>query len=223
MVEPRGRPSGREDRRFSPSRESAVSHLASLSPVSTVLRLVSCHSYDVPIPGHNTRNTSNIRFWVGLSRSMERRRPSRRVELTYLPPLDSYPPNLLNPSNFLRLLPERQTHLGIRPSIVRCWRLPGFRRGFPVGRDHHSSAIPQRQVSPLLHPSASFNVTSTDSDVGFPFPPRSNDAGKELRLKQQYFWTSASLSDILRRFRKLDKVSREERGRGGMGRGVLDG
>ena len=33
-----------------------------------------------------------------------------------------------------------------------------------------------------------------------PFP-----VGKELRLKQQYFWTAASLADIMRRFKNIGK------------------
>ena len=33
--------------------------------------------------------------------------------------------------------------------------------------------------------------------------------GKELRLKQQYFWTAASLSDIMRRFKNLAKPLEE--------------
>jgi glucan phosphorylase len=32
-----------------------------------------------------------------------------------------------------------------------------------------------------------------------------NLVGKELRLKQQYFWTAASLADILRRFKNIGK------------------
>ena len=34
------------------------------------------------------------------------------------------------------------------------------------------------------------------------YPPDDQYAGKELRLKQQYFFVSATLQDVLRRFRK---------------------
>jgi starch phosphorylase len=37
------------------------------------------------------------------------------------------------------------------------------------------------------------------------YPADNTQQGKELRLKQQYFWVAASLNDIIRRFKKLGK------------------
>ncbi|KAH0834128.1 glycogen phosphorylase [Lanmaoa asiatica] len=41
------------------------------------------------------------------------------------------------------------------------------------------------------------------------YPNDHTTSGKELRLKQQYFWTAASLADILRRFKNLGKPIKE--------------
>ena len=44
--------------------------------------------------------------------------------------------------------------------------------------------------------------TSTENISKVLYPPDDQYAGRELRLKQQYFFTSATIQDILRRFRK---------------------
>lgn len=41
------------------------------------------------------------------------------------------------------------------------------------------------------------------------YPNDNTMVGKELRLKQQYFWTAASLSDIIRRFKNIGKPIEE--------------
>jgi starch phosphorylase len=41
------------------------------------------------------------------------------------------------------------------------------------------------------------------------YPNDNHMVGKELRLKQQYFWTAASLADIMRRFKNLEKPIHE--------------
>jgi glycogen phosphorylase len=46
--------------------------------------------------------------------------------------------------------------------------------------------------------------TSSENISKVLYPPDDQYAGRELRLKQQYFFTSATIQDILRRFRKHD-------------------
>ncbi|KAF9039949.1 glycogen phosphorylase [Panaeolus papilionaceus] len=46
---------------------------------------------------------------------------------------------------------------------------------------------------------------SADAITSVLYPNDHTTFGKELRLKQQYFWTAASLQDILRRFKNLGK------------------
>ncbi|KAG2742789.1 UDP-Glycosyltransferase/glycogen phosphorylase [Suillus brevipes Sb2] len=43
------------------------------------------------------------------------------------------------------------------------------------------------------------------TSVLYPNTTRRFQVGKELRLKQQYFWTAASLADIMRRFRNMGR------------------
>jgi glycogen phosphorylase len=52
--------------------------------------------------------------------------------------------------------------------------------------------------------------TSTENISKVLYPPDDQYAGKELRLKQQYFFVSATLQDVLRRFLKFGKRRWEE-------------
>jgi len=47
--------------------------------------------------------------------------------------------------------------------------------------------------------------TSAENITSVLYPNDNTSIGKELRLKQQYFWTAASLSDIMRRFKNTGK------------------
>jgi len=51
--------------------------------------------------------------------------------------------------------------------------------------------------------------TSAENITSVLYPNDNTYIGKELRLKQQYFWTAASLSDIMRRFKNMGKSIHE--------------
>lgn len=92
-------------------------------------------AYDMPVPGHGTRTTANIRLWSA--------KPTTAFDLA----------------------------------------------AFNAGS--YSAAVEASQ--------AAETITSVL------YPSDATENGKELRLKQQYLWCAASLADILRRFKKLEK------------------
>lgn len=64
-------------------------------------------------------------------------------------------------------------------------------------------------VQPLSPPFCIRTITQRVREMQVTSPEKQTElcltVGKELRLKQQYFWTAASLADIIRRFKNLDK------------------
>lgn len=57
---------------------------------------------------------------------------------------------------------------------------------------------------------AVMDKTSTENISKVLYPPDDQYAGRELRLKQQYFFTSATIQDVIRRFRKFPGRQWEE-------------
>ena len=75
--------------------------------------------------------------------------------------------------------------------------------------DYHRAVDSSNQaesITRVLYPNDNHDGMSYGSNVVTSISLQvSNPAGKELRLKQQYFWTAASLGDIVRRFKNLGK------------------
>jgi starch phosphorylase len=75
-------------------------------------------------------------------------------------------------------------------NIVRLWRARAAAESFDLGRFGHGQYA--EAVAPVVRSETISRVL---------YPDDSTEAGRELRLKQQYFLVSCSLRDIIRRFR----------------------
>jgi glycogen phosphorylase len=75
-------------------------------------------------------------------------------------------------------------------NIIRLWRARASRGSFDLAR--FSAGQYAEAVEDIVH---SENISKVL------YPDDSNESGRELRLKQQYFLVSCSLRDIIRRFR----------------------
>lgn len=98
---------------------------------------VQAVAYDVPIPGHGTRTTNNLRLWSSKASSGE------------------FDFQKFNAGNYESAVADQQS---------------------------------AETISAVLYPNDNL------------------ERGKELRLKQQYFWCAASLYDIVRRFKKTKRA-----------------
>ena len=90
---------------------------------------------------------------------------------------------------------------GFRNGTVNTLRLWAARssREFDLGRFNAGEYVQAVQ-----------DKTSSENISKVLYPPDDQSAGKELRLKQQYFFVSATLQDVVRRFKKRPRWSWEE-------------
>jgi glycogen phosphorylase len=75
-------------------------------------------------------------------------------------------------------------------NIIRLWRARAGKESFDLGR-----------FSAGQYGEAVQDIVRSESISKVLYPDDSNELGRELRLKQQYFMVSCSLRDIIRRFR----------------------
>src|SRR5687768_3130582 len=82
---------------------------------------------------------------------------------------------------------------GYRNNTVNCLRL----RAAKSGREFDLAKLNAGQYVAAVE-----DKTSTENISKVLYPPDDQYAGRELRLKQQYFFTSATIQDVIRRFKK---------------------
>jgi glycogen phosphorylase len=132
-------------------------------------------AYDTMVPGYATKNTNNLRLWES--------KPKRGFDL-----------------NSFNGMCVQLGSLCTGDSLDLFWDTAGdYERAI---ESSNSAAA----ITSVLYPNDHTSCTLQRFPVDKSFTNALSYAvGKELRLKQQYFWTAASLADILRRFKNLNK------------------
>lgn len=99
-------------------------------------------------------------------------------------------------------------------ALAYDYPIPGFGENSCVNNLRMWSARPTTEFNFLKFNSGDYQNSVADQQraetiTAVLYPNDNFDAGKELRLKQQYFWVAATLHDIIRRFKKSKRPWRE--------------
>ena len=168
---------------------------------------VIAEAFDVPIPGYATKTCGNLRLWNAL-------------------PVEEFNLDAFNEGNYEKVggwllcgwvcvwpPPPPAAQRSAAQRSAGCLASPAAKQPPPRGavvlllagsisvwRSHSSLDAPAAAAAACLPPQAVELKRKADDITAVLYPNDATEYGKELRLKQQFFFVSASLQDTIARY-----------------------